>query len=105
VTGRSIFRRPAADRDVREAAFAIADSNPTAAIRFVDAVRTTEELLLDSPGIGTARDYGNPVLAGMRWHSVKGFRKYLIFYIPRSDGIEVVRVLHGARDLETIFRS
>jgi toxin ParE1/3/4 len=41
----------------------------------------------------------------MRWHSVRGFRKYLVFYIPRSDGIEVVRVLHGARDLEALFRS
>jgi len=47
------------------------------------------------------RRHDNPALAGMRWHSV---RKYLVFYIPRSDGIEVVRVLHGARDLEALFR-
>jgi hypothetical protein len=43
-------------------------------MRFIDAVRATEELLLASPGIGTARDYGNSALAGLRWHSVKGFR-------------------------------
>jgi toxin ParE1/3/4 len=105
VTERRILRRPAADRDVRQAALVIAADNPSAAIRFVDAVRATEKLLLDAPGVGTARDYGNPALAGMRWHSVKGFRRYLIFYIPRSDGIEIVRVLHGARDLDAIFRS
>ncbi len=35
----------------------------------------------------------------------RAFRKYLVFYIPRSDGIEVVRVLHGARDLPAIFHS
>lgn len=43
------------------------------------------------------------MLAGMRFHSVHGFRKYLIFYIPGSEGIEIVRVLHGARDLKTLF--
>jgi toxin ParE1/3/4 len=26
---------------------------------------------------------------------------YLIFYRPISDGIEIVRVLHGARDIPT----
>jgi hypothetical protein len=36
---------------------------------------------------------------------VEGFRKYLIFYIPRDYGIEVVRVLYGPRDLETLFAS
>ena len=83
----------------------VRQNNPNAAMRFVDAVRATEELLLERPGIGTVRDYGNAALAGMRWHSVKGFRNYLIFYIPRSNGIEIARVLHGARDLGTIFRS
>jgi toxin ParE1/3/4 len=83
----------------------IAGSNPSAAGRFTQAVRTTEELLLSSPGIGTSRDYDNPALTGTRWHSVRGFRKCLVFYIPRSDGIEIVRVLHGARDLEALFRT
>jgi toxin ParE1/3/4 len=105
VTRRFVFRRPAANRDIRNAAHAIAENNPRAAIRFVEAVQATEELLLAAPGVGTHRDYGNPSLTGMRWHSVRGFRKYLVFYIPRSDGIEVVRVLHGARNLGTLFRS
>jgi len=104
VTRRFIFRRPAARWDIREAAHTIAERNPRAAIRFTRAVRATEEILLAAPGIGTRRDYGNPAFTGMRWHSVRGFRKYLVFYIPRTDGIEVVRVLHGARDLEALFR-
>ena len=32
------------------------------------------------------------------------FGSYLIFYQPLTDGIEVVRVLHGARDIDRIFR-
>ena len=105
MTGRLIVRSPVADRDVRAAAHAIAKNNLSAAIRFVDAVQATEELLLNAPGIGSSRDFDNPALTGMRVHPVKGFRKYLVFYIPRSDGIEVVRVLHGARDLPAIFHS
>jgi toxin ParE1/3/4 len=30
--------------------------------------------------------------------------RYLIFDRPLSDGIEVVRVLHGARDVEAVLR-
>jgi len=105
MNGRRIVRRPAADNDVEVAGAYIAERNPRAADRFIDAVRATEEVLLRTPGLGTRRDYDNPALVGMRFHLVKGFRKYLVFYIPRSDGIEVVRVLHSARDLEALFRS
>jgi hypothetical protein len=31
------------------------------------------------------------------------FGRYVIFYLPRKRGIEVVRVLHGARDLKPLF--
>jgi toxin ParE1/3/4 len=31
------------------------------------------------------------------------FSRYLLFYLPISDGIDVVRVLHGARDVDTVF--
>jgi len=29
--------------------------------------------------------------------------RYAIFYLPIPDGVEIVRVLHGARDLDAIF--
>ena len=29
--------------------------------------------------------------------------RYVIFYLPIADGVEIIRVLHGARDIETIF--
>jgi toxin ParE1/3/4 len=31
------------------------------------------------------------------------FRRYVIFYLPMNDGIDVVRVLHSARDIDTAF--
>ena len=29
--------------------------------------------------------------------------KYLLFYQPLSDGIELIRVIHGAREIEDQF--
>jgi toxin ParE1/3/4 len=40
---------------------------------------------------------------GIRLWRIRGFERYLIFYRPIPDGIEVIRVLHGARDIDTIF--
>ncbi len=97
-----ITRRPAARFDVLEAAAYIAKDNVEAALRFADSVRETEELLAATPGIGTPRDFAWPGLAGMRSHGVRNFRNYIIFYIPRESGIEIVRVLHGARDLPAL---
>jgi len=31
------------------------------------------------------------------------FRDYLIFYRDLSDGVEIVRMLHGARDIQRIL--
>ena len=98
-----IVRRPIAEDDVVEIADQIAISNPKAAVRFTAAVRLTEEALLAMPGMGAKRDFNHPMLTGMRFHLVRGFRKYLIFYIPRVYGIEVVRILYGARDLAALF--
>lgn len=35
---------------------------------------------------------------------MKDFDRHVIFYRALKNGIEVLRVLHGARDIETLFR-
>ena len=35
-------------------------------------------------------------------HPVKGFEKHLLLYVPTSDGIELIRVYHAARDVDAI---
>lgn len=103
MSARRIVRRPMAEDDAVEIAVQIAAANSRSAARFTKALRATEESLLAMPGMGSSTAFAHPLLVGMRFHLVRGFRKYLIFYIPRDDGIEVVRVLHGSRDLETLF--
>jgi toxin ParE1/3/4 len=39
----------------------------------------------------------------MRVWPVKGFENHLIFFRPIDGGIEVIRVLHAARDIESVF--
>ena len=39
----------------------------------------------------------------MRVWPVKGFDKYRIYYRPLGDRIEILRILHAARDIDAIF--
>ncbi len=55
------------------------------------------------PALGVARRFENPRLEGLRMFSVLGFRRHLVFYRPTAAGVEVVRVLHGARDISSIL--
>jgi toxin ParE1/3/4 len=37
-------------------------------------------------------------LSGLRKWPVRNFENFLIFYLPRSGGVSIVRVLHGKQD-------
>lgn len=66
--------------------------NPDAAIRMVDHLESVCWQLARDPGIGQPR----PDLAtNLRFFPVSN---YLIFYRESSEGIDVIRVIHGARD-------
>ena len=71
--------------------------------RYFAAIEETCALLINQPRSGTPYDSGIARLAGLRGVPVKGFGNHLLFYIPRSGGIDVVRVLHAARDIESVF--
>ena len=34
---------------------------------------------------------------------IAGFDNYLIFYRPTERGVEIIRVIHGSRDIEDLF--
>jgi len=68
---------------------------------FLGAAYDTFEFLATNPGLGRPRpEFGH---AGLRSWRVKGFRRFLIFYREAAEGIQVWRVLHGARDLERML--
>ncbi|MCZ7640563.1 MAG: type II toxin-antitoxin system RelE/ParE family toxin [Verrucomicrobia bacterium] len=58
--------------------------------------------LESAPAIGRPRRFRQP---GLRSWQVPGFRRWLLFYRPldQDRGIELIRVVHGARDLRRIL--
>jgi toxin ParE1/3/4 len=64
-------------------------------------LRTFDEklrLISDFPGIGQARPELRPRLRSFP------VGNYLLFYRPMRGGVQLVRVIHGARDLRQIFK-
>jgi toxin ParE1/3/4 len=75
----------------------IARDNVTAADRLLDRIHEVCIDLAVSPDLGRSRD---EIAPGLRSFPVG---RYVIFYRPRPGGIELARVLHGARDLDLLF--
>ena len=81
----------------------IARDNPDAATRVVESAYDTFVTLAITPGLGRVRKFRSPRLKDVRsWH-VAGFDNYLIFYRIVAEGIQVLHVYHGARDIEALF--
>lgn len=89
-------KRPRAQVDLLEIWAFIARDNRRAADRLLDRIETQCRMLAGSPGLGRAR----PEIAPDARAWVVG--QYLILYRAIDDGIEVVRVVHGARRIEKI---
>ncbi len=95
---------PQAERDINEETVYLADeAGAEIGIRFFDSAHATLRSLLEMPGMGKKIESADPKIPNIRQWPVSGFEKYLIFYQPSVDGIDVVRVLHGARDIRRIF--
>ena len=81
----------------------IAEDNPDAATRMVEAAHETFKTLAANPELGCRRKLRNPRLRNVRSFRVSGFDNYLIFYRAIGEDIQVLHVYHGARDLEALF--
>ena len=86
-----------AEADVLEIWIYIARDSISAADRLIDQFTETYELLSSNPGIGSTQEQYRP---GLRAFPVGN---YIIFFEPIADGIELYRVLHGARNLDDLL--
>lgn len=75
----------------------LAQHNPNAAIRLMKRFRAKFNLLARFPHLGRER---NDILLGLRCLIVN---KYLIFYQPSDDTIEIWRVRHSAQSPEDLL--
>lgn len=92
-----VQRTAQADEDLIDIWVYIAQDNPDAADHLLDEFEKKFALLAGQPRVGAAR---SDIAPGLR-HFPAG--NYLILYRETDDGIEVVRVVHGARRLSNLF--
>jgi toxin ParE1/3/4 len=100
-----VDKTPAALADLREIGAYIGEDNLRAELRFYDAAEDACDQLAEAPGLGVAYMPEHPVLADIRRWQIPRFTNYLIFYRVMEDAVEIIRVLHGARDNERILGS
>ncbi|MDB5323008.1 MAG: plasmid stabilization system protein [Phycisphaerales bacterium] len=93
-----------AKADLDDIADYIARDSIDAALRFYQAAREAFERLADFPGAGGRHPTGNPAFDNLRIWPITGFRNYLVCYFPMTDGAEILRVVHGARDIDRVFK-
>ena len=87
-----------AEADLLNIWFHIAEHDISAADRLLDRVERRCTTLAQRPRLGAAR----PEIAPDAHSLVEG--RYLILYRIVGQVIEIVRVVHGARDLATLFK-
>ena len=88
---------PDAVQDLNDIHDYIAQDSPSAAERWVLMVEERCETLGENPMMGRARP---ELLSGLRSFPAGN---YTICYIPIDDGVEVLRVIHSARDVTALF--
>jgi toxin ParE1/3/4 len=87
-----------AEADLDAAWEYLAARNEMAADTLIDDILERAKLHARFPGMGRSREDLRPAL---RSFAVK---PYVVFFQAIDDTIEVVRVLHGSRDIDTILR-
>jgi toxin ParE1/3/4 len=96
--------REKAWNDLAELGAFIARDNPAAVTEVVRQLRVSFEHLRRMPQLGRVVTKIKTTEELRMWLS-PAFRNYLIFYREPPDGVEIVRVLHGARDIKRILES
>jgi toxin ParE1/3/4 len=100
-----IVRPPRIQRDIVEIATYIGQESPASAGRFVAAVERTVARLADHPLRGSPYPLEHPELAHVRMVPVVRFRRYLIFYRVVGSEVQLLRVIHGVRDIPTLLEN
>jgi toxin ParE1/3/4 len=87
-------KSPRAEIDIASIWQFIADDSVRAADALLDRIEDAFDMLAQTPLAGRAR---NDLTSKLRSFPIES---YIIFYVPVSDGIEVVRVMHGRQDID-----
>jgi toxin ParE1/3/4 len=93
-----LLKRPLAELDLMDIWDYIADDSPDRADNFLSQIESKLMTLAQNSGLGRQRP---ELLPNLRSFSIGN---YIVFYQQIDGGIDVIRLLHGSRDIEGIFR-
>ena len=96
-----VERRNTFETDVAERfRWYLGEAGEEVAQRFKSAVDMTLADLGLHPELGRRRRFRNPLLAGLRSFRLRRpFNRQIIFYRADAGPVEVIRLMHGSRDL------
>lgn len=89
-------------QDITELAHDIAENNLDAALRFLDSIEKTVELLCQFPEAGGMVPTTRPDTEGLRAKLVNEFGNYVVLYFVTSETIDIARVVRGGQELDQI---
>ena len=99
MTPKPVIPRERAEQDVDEAIDSyLSEDAPDAALGFIDALEQAYRHIGGHPDTGSSRYAGELNLPGLRFWRLKKY-PHLVFYVERSNHIDVWRVLHGMRNI------
>jgi toxin ParE1/3/4 len=104
VTTKPVVLRKRAAQDTDEAiAYYLREADVNVAFAFVAALERAYGQIARHPTSGSLRYAHELDLPGLRYRTLRRF-PYLVFYVDRTDRIDVWRVLHGERDISDWLR-
>jgi len=92
-----VLKRPLVGLDLEELWLYVARDDVAQADRLLDLIEERFRSLAQFPRMGVSRDDLAPSLRSF------SHGNYIIFYMASGDGIEIVRVLQGMRDIKALF--
>ena len=101
-----ILKHEQVRQDLVEIYAYLARRSERSARRFLDEARSAFTRIAEMPGIGRRWESPVPALRDMRVTAIsRRFHDYLIFYRPVKNGVQIVTILHGARNLPPLIES
>ena len=98
----TIVARQRAIEDLsQQVAFYKRETSVEAGKKLYKAAVKTFALLAEQPGMGAPA--GSLAVPNLRRWRVKGYEKILIFYRYDAHNLYLIRILHGARDLDNLL--
>ncbi len=100
-----VIERPKARQELEDIAVFIGMRSPSAALRLLAAARKTYDALAAMPEMGAVWETENLRFQGLRHFPISRYPNYVIFYRALADGVEVLHVLRGARNIQSILHA